>query len=129
MASLSTANEEKNQDVPPSKGDEAPDVQNLPAKNDSEIVYPTGFKLYAIILALCLAIFLVALDQTIIATAIPRITDRFNSVLDIGWYGSVSLPLHSLLHRLLIHPLLGLFSHLNFTPTLLWPDLQDFQRV
>ena len=54
-----------------------------------EIVYPTGLVLAAIVIALCLAVFLVALDQTIIATAIPRITDRFQSVKDIGWYGAV----------------------------------------
>jgi len=54
-----------------------------------EIVYPNGLVLAAIVLALCLAVFLVALDQTIIATAIPRITDRFQSVKDIGWYGAV----------------------------------------
>jgi hypothetical protein len=53
-------------------------------------VYPKGVELVVIIIALCLAELLVALDQTIIATAIPRITDRFNSVQDIGWYGSVS---------------------------------------
>jgi hypothetical protein len=56
---------------------------------DEEIVYPTGLVLAAIVLALCLAVFLVALDQTIIATAIPRITDKFHSVKDIGWYGAV----------------------------------------
>ena len=56
---------------------------------DEEIVYPSGLVLAAIALALCLAVFLVALDQTIIATAIPRITDRFKSVKDIGWYGAV----------------------------------------
>lgn len=50
--------------------------------------YPTGLKLVTLIIALCLAVFLVALDQTIIATAIPKITDRFNSISDIGWYGS-----------------------------------------
>jgi len=50
--------------------------------------YPTGFKLVTLIIALCLAVFLVALDQTIIATAIPKITDHFNSINDIGWYGS-----------------------------------------
>lgn len=50
--------------------------------------YPHGFKLVTLIIALCLAVFLVALDQTIIATAIPKITDRFNSISDIGWYGS-----------------------------------------
>jgi MFS family permease len=53
-----------------------------------EIVYPKGIKLVIIITALSLAVLLVALDQTIIATAIPRITDRFQSVRDIGWYGS-----------------------------------------
>jgi hypothetical protein len=53
--------------------------------------YPHGFRLIVIIIAVCLAVFLVALDQTIVATAIPRITDQFQSVLDIGWYGSVSI--------------------------------------
>ena len=35
-----------------------------------------------------LSLFLVALDRTIITTAIPRITDEFNSLGDIGWYSS-----------------------------------------
>lgn len=30
-------------------------------------------------------------DRLIITTAIPRITDEFNSVTDIGWYGSAFL--------------------------------------
>ncbi|KIM37698.1 hypothetical protein M413DRAFT_448229 [Hebeloma cylindrosporum] len=55
---------------------------------DEDIIYPTGLVLAAVVLALCLAVFLVALDQTIIATAIPRITDKFHSVKDIGWYGA-----------------------------------------
>ncbi|KAH0535975.1 hypothetical protein FGG08_007132 [Glutinoglossum americanum] len=50
--------------------------------------YPHGLKLISIIIALCLSVFLVALDQTIISTAIPRITDHFGSIGDIGWYGS-----------------------------------------
>jgi len=41
-----------------------------------------------LILALCLAVFCQALDNTIIATAIPKITDDFNSLDDVGWYGS-----------------------------------------
>lgn len=36
---------------------------------DSTIVYPTGLPLAIVVIALCFAIFLVALDQTIIATA------------------------------------------------------------
>ena len=50
--------------------------------------YPQGLKLITIIVGLCLSVFLVALDNTIIATAIPKITDAFNAVDDIGWYGS-----------------------------------------
>ncbi|APA14669.1 hypothetical protein sscle_13g094390 [Sclerotinia sclerotiorum 1980 UF-70] len=59
-----------------------------PTSGTSEPQYPEGLKLITIILALCLAVFLVALDQTIISTAIPKITDHFRSTGDIGWYGS-----------------------------------------
>lgn len=58
---------------------------------ESQIEYPTGPKLFVIMASLYLAMFLVALDRTIIATAIPRITDSFNSIDDIGWYGSAYL--------------------------------------
>lgn len=58
---------------------------------DSEVVYPTGIKVVLVLVALCLSVFLVALDQTIISTAIPKITDEFNSISDIGWYGSAYL--------------------------------------
>ena len=53
--------------------------------------YPSGLKLTIIIVGLCLAVFLVALDNTIIATAIPRITDAFHALDDVGWYGSAYL--------------------------------------
>ncbi|OAP56030.1 hypothetical protein AYL99_10182 [Fonsecaea erecta] len=56
--------------------------------DEDELVYPGGLKLALITLALCLSVFLVALDNTIIATAIPKITDHFNSLGDVGWYGS-----------------------------------------
>ena len=52
------------------------------------VEYPTGLKLNLISLALCLSVFLMALDNTIIATAIPKITDQFHSLADVGWYGS-----------------------------------------
>lgn len=35
--------------------------------------------------------FLVALDRTIIGTAIPTITNEFNSLGDVGWYASAYL--------------------------------------
>ena len=50
--------------------------------------YPSGVKLVLINLALCLAVFLMSLDNAIIATAIPKITDQFHSLSDVGWYGS-----------------------------------------
>ncbi|KAF2221582.1 DNA repair protein RAD50, partial [Elsinoe ampelina] len=50
--------------------------------------YATGARLVGIVLALVLSIFLVALDMTIVATAIPKITDEFQSLEDVGWYGS-----------------------------------------
>ncbi|CAK5276518.1 unnamed protein product [Mycena citricolor] len=60
-----------------------------PSSPENEIAaaaeHPEGLKLALITLALCLAIFLVALDNTIIATAIPKITDDFNSLADVGW--------------------------------------------
>jgi MFS transporter, DHA2 family, glioxin efflux transporter len=50
--------------------------------------YPVGFRLAMVVVALVLSIFLVSLDMTIVATAIPRITDQFNSLDQVGWYGS-----------------------------------------
>ena len=43
--------------------------------DESNIVYPPLLKVLPIVTGLYLSIFLVALDQTIIATAIPKITD------------------------------------------------------
>lgn len=53
--------------------------------------YPSGLKLALITIALCLAVFLMALDNSIIATAIPKITDQFHSLDAVGWYGSAYL--------------------------------------
>ena len=50
--------------------------------------YPHAFKLTFIIVALALSVFLVSLDMTIVATAIPRITDEFHSLDQVGWYAS-----------------------------------------
>ncbi|KAF2219172.1 major facilitator superfamily domain-containing protein [Elsinoe ampelina] len=45
-------------------------------------------KFYLLFISLCLAAFCLALDYTILATAIPRITDDFRSIEDVGWYAS-----------------------------------------
>jgi hypothetical protein len=80
------------------KPDEMEKVGEKPAesKDDAssaseEVEYPTAWKLAFITIALCLAVFCMALDNTIIATAIPRITDQFKALDDVGWYGSAYL--------------------------------------
>lgn len=50
--------------------------------------FPTRGALALIVLALLLAMFTNNLDTTIIATAIPRITDEFHALDQVGWYGS-----------------------------------------
>ncbi|KAI0867717.1 MFS general substrate transporter [Hypoxylon argillaceum] len=53
------------------------------------INYPTGFTFIAISVALCLNIFLVLLDGSIVSTAVPKVTNEFHSLDDVGWYASV----------------------------------------
>ena len=50
--------------------------------------YPSGFRLVTLLVGLVLSILLVALDSAILATAIPRITEEFGTVKDVGWYSS-----------------------------------------
>ena len=66
--------------------DDAENMESVSRTATSD--YPRTFKLAFIIMALVLSIFLVALDMTIVATAIPRITDEFHSLNQVGWYGS-----------------------------------------
>ncbi|KAL2176414.1 major facilitator superfamily domain-containing protein [Thermothelomyces heterothallicus CBS 202.75] len=55
---------------------------------EEEMDYPTGLPFIFIIIALVLSIFLVSLDMTIVATAIPKITDEFHGLEDVAWYSS-----------------------------------------
>ena len=66
------------------------DVPSEPREETSEalIKYPSGTKLVLITIGLVLGIFLAALDQSIIGTMIPSITDQFGSISNIAWYGS-----------------------------------------
>ena len=68
-----------------------PAKSEVPHSATEQTDYPSGISLAFLIASLLLALFLVALDGTIIATAIPSITDDFNSRSDVGWYGSAYL--------------------------------------
>jgi len=60
-------------------------------EEEDETEYPKSMQLALISIALCLSVFCMALDNTIITTAIPRITDQFKAINDVGWYGSAYL--------------------------------------
>ncbi|KAH8835025.1 major facilitator superfamily-domain-containing protein [Flagelloscypha sp. PMI_526] len=50
--------------------------------------YPHGVRLGFVVLAIGLSIFLASLDMTIVATAIPKITDDFHGIDRVSWYGA-----------------------------------------
>lgn len=74
----------------PSNQDQSNDNEKTGDNNTTEDVteYPSGVKLAVILVALMVSNFLVALDTTIISTAIPVISQQFKSLQDIGWYVS-----------------------------------------
>ncbi|KAL9066482.1 MAG: hypothetical protein Q9161_007545 [Pseudevernia consocians] len=61
----------------------------------SDVVYTSGLKLALLMMSIFIGMFLVSLlgsqDRLIISTAIPQITNEFNSAGDIGWYGTAYL--------------------------------------
>ncbi|KAK9424144.1 putative Major facilitator superfamily domain-containing protein [Seiridium unicorne] len=72
---------------------EAASERNAEPETEDEIRYPTGLKSWIIILSICLAVFLVALDQTIIVPALGAITAEYGSLFDIKltFLGAVAL--------------------------------------
>ncbi|KAM5527621.1 MFS aflatoxin efflux [Fusarium oxysporum f. sp. phaseoli] len=69
-------------------------LERMRSTATQEVIYPSGIKLALLMISVFVSMFLVALhtqDRLIISTAIPRITDDFESVTDIGWYGSAYL--------------------------------------
>ncbi|KAK4120293.1 MFS general substrate transporter [Parathielavia appendiculata] len=63
---------------PATRGDSQPDETNRATKA-------------LLLLSVILSVFLIALDRTIISTAIPNISNEFGSLDDVGWYGSAYL--------------------------------------
>ncbi|KIW20357.1 hypothetical protein PV08_00932 [Exophiala spinifera] len=59
--------------------------------SESDIVYPSGIKLWLLLMSVLVGMLLSSLDRLIISTAIPQITNEFNSADDIGWYGTAYL--------------------------------------
>ncbi|KAK1976953.1 MFS transporter [Colletotrichum cereale] len=70
------------------KSNDANEAGSAGDVDDAGVEYPKGLRLVLIIFGLAMAVFLVFLDMTLIATAIPAITNQFNSLQHVGWYGS-----------------------------------------
>ena len=68
------------------KHDESPEEPVLDDATPGE--YLSGLRLIFIVVALVLGIFLVSLDLTIVATAIPKITSEFHGLDDVAWYSA-----------------------------------------
>jgi hypothetical protein len=76
---------------------------------DSDSKYPTGMVLWSILGPVTIAYFLVFLDMCVVSTATPAITQRFNSLIDVGWYGGAYQ-----LGSSALQPLTGkIYSHFN----------------
>ncbi|KAL2813862.1 major facilitator superfamily domain-containing protein [Aspergillus granulosus] len=50
--------------------------------------YSHGLRLVVLTVSLMLGVFLISLDNTILGTAIPRITDEFQDLNKVSWYGA-----------------------------------------
>lgn len=67
---------------------EAPRDAEAGVDDEQDGSSPGGFTLLMTVTALAMSMFLVSLDMTIVATAIPKITDEFGGIQDEAWYGS-----------------------------------------
>ncbi|PYH87574.1 putative MFS transporter [Aspergillus ellipticus CBS 707.79] len=76
------------------------------AKDEYLLSLPQGL---SIIFPVTLVYFLLMLDTSIVSTAAPEITSQFDSLLDVGWYGSAYQ-----LGYAAVQPLTGrLYTHFN----------------
>ncbi|KAK2832015.1 hypothetical protein FQN49_006936 [Arthroderma sp. PD_2] len=58
------------------------------AVQSQDVDYPTVFWASCVSFGVALGLFMVGLDMTIVAAAIPRITDDFKGINLVGWYAS-----------------------------------------
>ncbi|RJE27331.1 efflux pump [Aspergillus sclerotialis] len=77
----------------PTETDDTANVakSRAPTKAESPEPERTTTTTLIVIISVLLSMFLVALDRTIISTAILKITDEFHSLTSVGWYGSAYL--------------------------------------
>ncbi|KAK2593276.1 hypothetical protein QQS21_009000 [Conoideocrella luteorostrata] len=83
-----TTQDTTNSSAAPATTQDAPPAAAKPADPEAG---RTKVETFLVVFALCLALFLAALDMTIITTAIPTISSHFDSSLGYIWIGSAYL--------------------------------------
>ncbi|KAI8942372.1 hypothetical protein NX059_000447 [Plenodomus lindquistii] len=58
------------------------------SNSDANVSYSTGFRMWLLAGASIFGVFLISLDQTILGTAVPKITTEFGGLNDVSWYSS-----------------------------------------
>ncbi|KAM0191773.1 hypothetical protein ACHAPC_002085 [Botrytis cinerea] len=92
--SSSPEDDEKTVERNPSSSDSKIDGSRLRLETkpvdevEYQVEYVSGVKLAIIIASVAFSCFLVLVDNMIVSTAIPRITNQFKSLRDVGWYAS-----------------------------------------
>ena len=79
------------QDIIEGKPNEEKAIENPTEEEDSWHPGRSRGKIVVIMLALCMAVFLAALDVTIITTALPTISEHFHTASGYTWIGSAFL--------------------------------------
>ncbi|RYP16105.1 hypothetical protein DL765_005306 [Monosporascus sp. GIB2] len=90
-AALDVEKAPKDPSVSDNNGDAAAESAPTPPDEAEPEAQRTPLETNLIVAALCLALFLAALDMTIITTALPTITGEFGSPLGYTWIGSAYL--------------------------------------
>jgi MFS family permease len=86
--SLADGQERKSEDVTVKRDSLPATLDNDQRQPHDDSEHPSVARLALISFAVNLCVFLLSLDLTIVSTAIPRITDEFHSLDQVGWYGS-----------------------------------------
>ncbi|KAJ4258182.1 hypothetical protein NW762_008328 [Fusarium torreyae] len=75
----------------PDNGVRQDDPDNGEVEQEEDDTYLHGLPLVLMTLSLMVGVLMIALDNSIISTAIPKITSKFDSLGDVAWYGSAYL--------------------------------------
>lgn len=90
-SSAVTSDHDSRLHYPPAPSQESHEMMaadELPLQESVQTEYPTGAKLWLILINVAAVLVLACIDMNILPTALPRITNYFHTISDAGWYSS-----------------------------------------